>query len=51
MNNNRKREGRGLKTEVGVYIYFLSLKKEGLLERWEGGGGRGGSRGRVQGVP
>ena len=42
MNNNRKGRGRGLKKEVGAYIYFLPLKKEGLLERLELGGGGGG---------
>lgn len=41
MNNNRKERERGLKKEVGAYIYFLLLKKEGLLERLELGGGGG----------
>ena len=48
MNNNRKGRGRGLKKEVGAYIYFLLLKKEGLLERLElGGGGVVFERGRL----
>ena len=50
MNNNRKGRRGGLKKEVGAYIYFLPLKKEGLLERLElgwGGGGGGFLRGRL----
>ena len=46
VNNNRKGRGGRLKKEVGAYIYFLPLKKEGLLERLELRGGgylRGGA--------
>ena len=46
MNNNRKGRGGGLKKEVGAYVYFLPMKKEGLLERLELRGGgylRGGA--------
>ena len=46
MNSNRKGRGGGLKKEVGAYVYFLPMKKEGLLERLELRGGgylRGGA--------
>ena len=45
-NSNRKGRGGGLKKEVGAYVYFLPMKKEGLLERLELRGGgylRGGA--------